>query len=129
MTSRIFSCLDSCRSELRSRSLASTVPPVVLGDVAGMAVSDGGDRTARQIYRRTSRSPHGRRARTSRLPPTWSGRLAAMRQETTEGMRPGPDLEGLGEALGAASTVLRANAAAAGLDAVVPACPGWTVRE
>jgi uncharacterized protein (TIGR03083 family) len=40
-----------------------------------------------------------------------------------------PSLDELGEALGAAATVLRANAAAAGLDAMVPTCPGWTVRD
>lgn len=39
-----------------------------------------------------------------------------------------PSLDDLGDALGAAATVLRANAAAAGLDAAVPTCPGWTVR-
>lgn len=45
---------------------------------------------------------------------------------------PGPldlSLDELGEALGAASTVLRANAVAAGLDAPVPTCPGWTVLD
>ena len=45
---------------------------------------------------------------------------------------PGPlglTLDELGEALGAASTVLRANAMAAGLDAPVPTCPGWTVLD
>jgi uncharacterized protein (TIGR03083 family) len=45
---------------------------------------------------------------------------------------PGPlglTLDALGEALGAASTVLRANAMAAGLDAPVPTCPGWTVLD
>jgi uncharacterized protein (TIGR03083 family) len=45
---------------------------------------------------------------------------------------PGPlgvTLDDLGEALGAASTVLRANAVAAGLDAPVPTCPGWTVLD
>jgi len=40
-----------------------------------------------------------------------------------------PTLEQLGDALGAAATVLRSNAAAAGLDAVVPCCPGWNVRR
>ena len=40
-----------------------------------------------------------------------------------------PSLDELGDALGAAATVLRANAAAAGLDAPVPTCPGWTVRD
>jgi uncharacterized protein (TIGR03083 family) len=40
-----------------------------------------------------------------------------------------PPLEQLGDSLGAAATVLRANAAAAGLDAAVPTCPGWTVRD
>lgn len=38
-------------------------------------------------------------------------------------------LDDLGEGLGAASTVLRANAATAGLDAPVPTCPGWTVLD
>ncbi|MFC7595617.1 maleylpyruvate isomerase N-terminal domain-containing protein [Terrabacter sp. GCM10028922] len=45
---------------------------------------------------------------------------------------PGPlgvGLEELGDALGAASTVLRANAMAAGLDAPVPTCPDWTVLD
>jgi uncharacterized protein (TIGR03083 family) len=42
---------------------------------------------------------------------------------------PGPGLDELGDGLGAAATVLRANAAAAGLDAAVPTCPGWTVRD
>ena len=45
---------------------------------------------------------------------------------------PGPlglTLDGLGDALGAAATVLRANAMAAGLDAPVPTCPGWTVLD
>ena len=41
----------------------------------------------------------------------------------------GLTLDELGEALGAASTVLRANAVAAGLDAPVPTCPGWTVLD
>ena len=40
-----------------------------------------------------------------------------------------PSLDELGDALGAAATVLRANAAAAGLHAMVPTCPGWTVRD
>ena len=40
-----------------------------------------------------------------------------------------PSLDELGDALGAAATVLRANAAAAGLEAPVPTCPGWTVRD
>lgn len=40
-----------------------------------------------------------------------------------------PALDVLGEGLGAAATVLRANAVAAGLDATVPTCPGWTVRD
>ncbi len=34
-----------------------------------------------------------------------------------------------GEGIGAAWTVLRDNAARAGLDAAVPNCPGWTVRD
>ena len=38
-------------------------------------------------------------------------------------------LDALGEALGAAATVLRANAMAAGLDAPVPTCPDWTVLD
>lgn len=33
------------------------------------------------------------------------------------------------EGLGDATAVLRANAVAAGLDTVVPTCPGWTVRD
>lgn len=37
--------------------------------------------------------------------------------------------EDYGAALGAAGTVLRANAMSAGLDAPVPTCPGWTVRD
>jgi len=41
----------------------------------------------------------------------------------------GLTLDELGEALGAASTVLRANAMAAGLGAPVPTCPGWTVLD
>ena len=35
----------------------------------------------------------------------------------------------LGEGIGNATAVLRNNAAAAGLDAPVPTCPGWTVRD
>lgn len=35
----------------------------------------------------------------------------------------------MGEALGNACAVLRGNAASAGLDAVVPTCPGWRVRD
>ncbi|MGO4663490.1 maleylpyruvate isomerase N-terminal domain-containing protein [Terrabacter sp. 2TAF16] len=45
---------------------------------------------------------------------------------------PGPlglTLDDLGEALGGAATVLRANAMAAGLDAPVPTCPDWTVLD
>jgi uncharacterized protein (TIGR03083 family) len=38
-------------------------------------------------------------------------------------------LDLLGEALGEAATVLRANAVSAGLDAPVPTCPGWTVHD
>lgn len=34
-----------------------------------------------------------------------------------------------GAGLGAAGTVLRANAMSAGLEAPVPTCPGWTVRD
>lgn len=34
-----------------------------------------------------------------------------------------------GEGIGDAATVLRANAVAAGLEASVPTCPGWTVRD
>jgi uncharacterized protein (TIGR03083 family) len=41
----------------------------------------------------------------------------------------GIGLEVLGDGLGAASTVLRANAMAAGLHAPVPTCPGWTVLD
>jgi uncharacterized protein (TIGR03083 family) len=40
-----------------------------------------------------------------------------------------PGLDELGDGIGAAATVLRANAGAAGLDAPVPTCPGWTVRD
>lgn len=35
----------------------------------------------------------------------------------------------LGEGVGDATAVLRNNAAGAGLDAAVPTCPGWTVRD
>ena len=45
---------------------------------------------------------------------------------------PGPlgvTLDDLGEALGGAATVLRANAMAAGLEAPVPTCPDWTVLD
>lgn len=38
-------------------------------------------------------------------------------------------LDTYGDGLGRAATVLRANAAAAGLDAAVPTCPGWTVLD
>ncbi|EWT03540.1 hypothetical protein N865_08775 [Intrasporangium oryzae NRRL B-24470] len=38
-------------------------------------------------------------------------------------------LDELGEGLGRAATVLRANAAAAGLEAPVPTCPEWSVRD
>ena len=38
-------------------------------------------------------------------------------------------LDALGDGLGRAATVLRANAMAAGLDTIVPTCPGWTVRD
>jgi len=38
-------------------------------------------------------------------------------------------IDDLGDGLGSASTVLRANAASAGLDAPVPTCPGWTVLD
>ena len=41
----------------------------------------------------------------------------------------GVGLDTLGDGLGAASTVLRANAMAAGLDTPVPTCPGWTVLD
>lgn len=34
-----------------------------------------------------------------------------------------------GEGIGDGAAVLRANAVAAGLDAAVPTCPGWTVRD
>lgn len=37
--------------------------------------------------------------------------------------------ETYGEALGDATAVIRNNAAAAGLTAPVPTCPGWTVRD
>ena len=38
-------------------------------------------------------------------------------------------LDDLGAGLGEAATVLRANAMAAGLDAPVPTCPGWSVSR
>jgi uncharacterized protein (TIGR03083 family) len=38
-------------------------------------------------------------------------------------------LDEYGDGLGRAATVLRANAVAAGLEAPVPTCPGWTVRD
>ena len=34
-----------------------------------------------------------------------------------------------GEGIGNAAAVIRANAVSAGLDAPVPPCPGWTVRD
>jgi uncharacterized protein (TIGR03083 family) len=37
--------------------------------------------------------------------------------------------EDYGAGLGAAGTVLRANAISVGLDAPVPTCPGWTMRD
>lgn len=40
-----------------------------------------------------------------------------------------PGLDELGDGIGAAATVLRANAGAAGLDAPVPTCPDWIVRD
>ncbi|MBK8463203.1 MAG: maleylpyruvate isomerase N-terminal domain-containing protein [Nigerium sp.] len=39
------------------------------------------------------------------------------------------DFREMGEALGSACAVLRNNAASAGLDADVPTCPGWRVRD
>ncbi|MFT3877615.1 MAG: maleylpyruvate isomerase N-terminal domain-containing protein [Propioniciclava sp.] len=39
------------------------------------------------------------------------------------------DFREMGEALGNACAVLRSNAASAGLDAEVPNCPGWRVRD
>ena len=39
------------------------------------------------------------------------------------------DYADYGEALGRAGTVLRANAMSAGLEAAVPTCPGWSVRD
>lgn len=39
------------------------------------------------------------------------------------------DFAELGEGIGDAAAVLRNNAAATGLDAAVPTCPGWTVRD
>ncbi|MDO5533095.1 MAG: maleylpyruvate isomerase family mycothiol-dependent enzyme [Propionibacteriaceae bacterium] len=39
------------------------------------------------------------------------------------------DFREMGEALGDACAVLRNNAVTAGLDAPVPTCPGWTVRD
>ena len=38
-------------------------------------------------------------------------------------------LDAYGDGLGRAATVLRANAAAAGLEAAVPTCPAWTVLD
>lgn len=35
----------------------------------------------------------------------------------------------LGEGIGNATAVIRGNATSAGLDAMVPTCPGWTVRD
>lgn len=40
-----------------------------------------------------------------------------------------PEFETFGTAIGVASTALRANAMAAGLEAPVPTCPGWTVLD
>ena len=85
MTSRIFSCLDSCRSELRSRSLASTgasgwcsgCRARDAGQGCRGTAADGGDRPAGQIYRRHD-SPHARSPVTGER---W-GRLAAMRRPT-----------------------------------------------
>ena len=39
------------------------------------------------------------------------------------------DFREMGEALGDACAVLRSNAVSAGLDAAVPTCPGWSVRD
>lgn len=39
------------------------------------------------------------------------------------------EYEDYGAGLGAAGTALRANAMSAGLEAPVPTCPGWTVRD
>lgn len=39
------------------------------------------------------------------------------------------DFEEYGDAIGSAWTVLREHANRAGLDAVVPTCPGWSVRD
>lgn len=39
------------------------------------------------------------------------------------------DLDEYGEGIGNAGAVLRNNAVRAGLDAPVPTCPGWTVRD
>ncbi len=39
------------------------------------------------------------------------------------------ELEEYGEGIGNAAAVLRNNAARAGLEAPVPTCPGWTVRD
>ncbi len=53
-----------------------------------------------------------------------------MQERSPDGIRLRlPSLDELGDGLGAAATVLRANAAAAGLEAPVPTCPGWTVRD
>ncbi len=44
-------------------------------------------------------------------------------------MSPPLDFAELGEGIGNATAVLRNNAASAGLDAVVPPRPGWTIRD
>src|SRR6476661_8394077 len=131
MTSRIFSCLDSCRRELRSRSLASTA-----GLRGSRAVrTGGGGRPSPEIYRRGPGAPStpavGRR-RAGLVPaagPSRGGRLGAVSEHSPDASRPatgvasGLTLDDLGDNLGTASTVLRGNAGSAGLDASVPTCP------
>ena len=59
-------------------------------------------------------------------------RPGAQGRGAAEGVSTHPDmlpLDELGDGIGRAATVLRANAGAAGLDAAVPTCPGWTVLD
>lgn len=58
-------------------------------------------------------------------PPGTCGRLSGMVTMPT----PLVAFDDYGDAIGGASTVLRANAAATALDAAVPTCPGWTVLD
>lgn len=95
----------------------------------------GGDRPAGQIYRRHDSTPAKHPTGEAGAPGShrWCGTLAPMPLiDDADLATPGPlgiGLEALGDGLGAASTVLRANAMAAGLDAPVPTCPGWTVLD